>query len=78
MKRVSIAGACILALCAAQAFAAEGDNAEPEAAVEQESELYLNEIRTTCEAEAEGLPDAEEYVRNCINMMKQEFSASQQ
>ncbi len=78
MKTVSIAGACILALCATPAFAVEADNAESEAAVKQESEMYLNEIRATCEAEAEGLPDAEEYVRNCINMMKQEFSESQQ
>jgi hypothetical protein len=43
----------------------------------QDSEMYLKEMRRTCKAEAAGLPDAEAYIRDCINSMKQSFTTQQ-
>lgn len=43
----------------------------------QGSEMYLDEIRSTCEAEAAGLPDADAYIRECIDSMKKSFSGQQ-
>ena len=44
---------------------------------DQGSEMYLDEIRSTCEAEAAGLPDAEAYIRDCVESMKKSFSGQQ-
>ena len=44
----------------------------------QDSQMYLEEIRSTCEAEAAGLPDAEAYIRECINNMMQSFANPQE
>lgn len=53
-------------------FAEEADNTSVD--VTTDSDAYLEEIKATCEAEAEGLPDANDYVINCIEAMKQSFS----
>jgi len=42
--------------------------------VSTDSDAYLEEIKATCEAEAAGLPDADDYIKNCIESMKQSFS----
>ena len=46
--------------------------------VAQDSDIYVEEIRSTCEAEAAGLPDAEAYIRECINNMMQSFANPQE
>jgi len=53
-------------------FAEEAENTSVD--VSTDSDAYLEEIKATCEAEAVGLPDADDYVRNCIETMKQSFS----
>lgn len=42
--------------------------------VARDSDIYLEEIKTTCQAEAAGLPDADDYIKNCIEIMKDNFS----
>ena len=63
---------CIAAQAAPNLFAEEIENTPVDDA--KDSEVYLNEIKATCEAEAAGLPDADDYVKNCIENMKQSFS----
>jgi hypothetical protein len=53
-------------------FAEEAENTTEDAV--KDSDTYLAEIKATCEAEAAGLPDAEDYIKNCIEIMKQSFS----
>lgn len=53
-------------------FAEEAENTPVD--VSTDSDAYLEEIKATCEAEAEGLADANDYVNNCIEAMKQSFS----
>ena len=53
-------------------FAEEAENTPADASID--SDAYLEEIKATCEAEAVGLPDADDYVKNCIEAMKQSFS----
>ena len=43
----------------------------------EDSEMYQDEIRVACEAEAIGLPDAQEYVAQCIKAMTQGFAGEQ-
>ncbi len=66
----------IVLLIAAQAspnlFAEESENLPVD--VSTDSDAYLEEIKATCEAEAAGLPDADEYIKDCIEAMKQSFS----
>ena len=66
----------IVLLIAAQAspnlFAEESENLPVDATTD--SDAYLEEIKATCEAEAAGLPDADEYIKDCIEAMKQSFS----
>ncbi len=73
MKTIST---LIILLIAAQAspnlFAEEAENTPVD--ITTDSDAYLEEIKATCEAEAEGLADADEYVKNCIEAMKQSFS----
>jgi ribosomal protein L7/L12 len=73
MKTIS---SLIILFIAAQAspnlFAEEAENTPVDAYTD--SDAYLEEIKATCEAEAAGLPDAEDYVKNCIKAMKQSFS----
>lgn len=59
-------------LAASNLYSEETDNTTVDAATD--SDTYLEEIKATCEAEAEGLPDAAEYVKDCIESMKQSFS----
>ncbi|MGB5276909.1 MAG: hypothetical protein WBO73_15075 [Gammaproteobacteria bacterium] len=66
--------ASITALSTMNSFAQEPDDTD---SATQESDMYLKEIRRTCEAEAAGLPDAEAYIRDCINTMKQSFTDQQ-
>ena len=42
--------------------------------VTKDSDIYLEEIKTICESEAAGLPDADDYIQNCIEIMKDNFS----
>ena len=42
--------------------------------ITSDSELYLEEIRMTCQSEAAGLDDADAYVKECIENMKKNFS----
>lgn len=60
------------ALAAPNLFAEEAENTTAD--VTTDSDAYLEEIKATCEAEAVGLPDADDYVKNCIEAMKQSFS----
>jgi len=53
-------------------FAEEAENSSVD--VSTDSDAYLEEIKATCEAEAAGLPDADDYIKNCIEAMKQSFS----
>ena len=73
MKTIS---SLIFLFIAAQAspnlFAEEAENTPVDASTD--SDAYLEEIKATCEAEAAGLPDADDYVKNCIEAMKQSFS----
>jgi hypothetical protein len=73
MKTIS---SLIFLFIAAQAstnlFAEEAENIPAEASTD--SDAYLEEIKATCEAEAAGLPDADDYIKNCIEAMKQSFS----
>jgi hypothetical protein len=66
----------ILLFIAAQAspnlFAEDAENTTGDVAID--SDAYLEEIKATCEAEAAGLPDADDYIKNCIEAMKQSFS----
>ena len=73
MKTIS---SLIFLFIAAQAspnlFAEDAENTPVD--VSTDSDVYLEEIKASCEAEAEGLPDAAEYVKDCIAAMKQSFS----
>jgi len=62
----------IAAQASANLFAEEAENTPVDASTD--SDAYLEEIKATCEAEAAGLPDAEDYIKNCIKAMKQSFS----
>ena len=53
-------------------FAEEAENTSVD--ISTDSDAYLEEIKATCEAEAAGLADADDYVENCIEAMKQSFS----
>ena len=53
-------------------FAEEAENTTED--VTKDSDAYLEEIKASCEAEAAGLSDAEDYIKNCIEIMKQSFS----
>jgi len=53
-------------------FAEEPENTTEDVA--KDSDAYLEEIKATCEAEAAGLPDAEDYIKNCIDIMNKSFS----
>jgi hypothetical protein len=73
MKTISTLIALFIAAQASpNLFAEEAENTSVD--VSTDSDAYLEEIKATCEAEAEGLPDADDYVRNCIEAMKQSFS----
>lgn len=52
-------------------FAEEAENTIIDVA--KDSDIYLEEIKTTCQAEAAGLPDADDYIKNCIEIMKESF-----
>jgi len=69
---ISISLVSITALCTLNALAQEPEDTGSSSA--QDSEMYIEEIRRTCEAEATGLPDAEAYISECINNMKQSFT----
>ena len=73
MKTIS---SLIILLIVAQAspnlFAEEAENTTVD--VSTDSDAYLEEIKATCEAEAAGLSDADDYVRDCIEAMKRSFS----
>lgn len=77
MKNMISAGlAAIAAVYAINAIAQETDEGVDDTG--QGSEMYLEEIRVTCEAEAAGLPDAQAYIEECINNMKQSFTSEQE
>jgi hypothetical protein len=76
MKELIVTGlAAIAALHTVNAIAQQPD--EDAAGTAQDSEIYLEEIRVACEAEAAGLPDAEQYINECIKSMKQSFTDAQ-
>jgi hypothetical protein len=62
----------IVAQASPNLFAEEAENTSAD--VTLDSDAYLDEIKATCEAEAAGLPDEDDYVKNCIEAMKQSFS----
>ena len=62
----------IAALAAPNLFAQEIEKTSVE--TNDDSAVYLEQIIVTCKAEAEGLPDAEEYEKQCIEMLKESFS----
>jgi hypothetical protein len=72
---ISISLASITALYTLNAIAQEPEDTGSSSA--QDTEMYIEEIRRTCEAEAAGLPDAEAYISECINNMKQSFTGQQ-
>ena len=77
MKNIIAAGlAAIAAMYAINAVAQETDEVADDTT--QGSDMYLEEIRVTCEAEAAGLPDAQAYIEECINNMKQSFTGAQE
>lgn len=73
---ITAALVAIAALYATQTNAQDAGDTDGSTA--QESEMYLEEIKRTCQAEADGLPDAEAYISECIKNMKQSFSGSQE
>ena len=76
MKNIVTAGlVSIVAFHSINAIAQEAENL-PEDTF-QENEMYLEEIRIACEAEAAGLPDAQDYFDQCVRAMKQSFSGAQ-
>ena len=76
MKNSITAGlTAIAALCTVNAIAQEPDDSV--AGTVQDSEMYLEEIRIACEAEAAGLPDAHNYIEQCIKNMQQGFAGAQ-
>ena len=76
MKKMIAAGlAAIAALYAINAVAQEADESGADTA--HGSDMYLEEIRVACEAEAAGIPDAQAYIEECINNMKQSFTDAQ-
>jgi hypothetical protein len=73
MKAVSSLTILIItALPAINLIAQEAENSIVDST--DDSNAYLEEIKTACQLEAEGLPDANEYVKNCIEIMKASFS----
>ena len=64
------------ALHTVNAVAQEADDSATDTS--QDSEIYLEEIRIACEGEAVGLPDAQDYIEQCINNMKQSFTSAQE
>ena len=62
----------IAAQASSNLFAEEAENTSVD--ISTDSDAYLEEIKATCEAEAVGLADADDYVKNCIQAMKQSFS----
>ena len=76
MKDMIAAGfAAIAAFYAINSLAQETDQDGQDTA--QGSDMYLEEIRAACEAEAAGLPDAQAYIETCVNDMRQSFSGAQ-
>lgn len=73
-----IAGALsvIAALHVVNAVAQEPDDSAADTS--QDSEMYLEQIRAACETEAVGLPDAQDYIEQCISNMKQSFTGAQE
>jgi len=69
---ITLSLASVTALYTMNTFAQEPEDTGSSSA--QDSEMYTEEIRRTCEAEAAGLPDAEAYIRECVNNMKQSFT----
>ena len=66
--------AVIATLYAVNALAQETDNNT--AATAQDSEIYLEEIRTACEAEAAGLLDAQDYIEQCVKDLTKSFTGT--
>jgi hypothetical protein len=62
----------IAALSAPNLLAEKAENTAAD--ISTDSDAYLEEIKTTCEAEAAGLPDADDYIKDCIEAMKQSFA----
>ena len=62
----------IAALSPVNGFAQE--SLDPAENAREDGEMYLDEIRATCEAEAAGLPDAQAYVAECIRNLKRSFA----
>ena len=61
----------VTALPATNIFAEESENVMAETAEANDS--YLEEMKTACQQEAAGLDNADEYVKNCIDTMKEAF-----
>ena len=61
-----------IALNAVRVIAEEADDSTT--ASTEDAGMYLGEIKTICEAEAEGMIEAEAYITECIERMKQDFN----
>lgn len=52
------------------------ESAEQASYSAQDADMYIEEIRSTCMAEAEGMDEAETYISECIKNMKLGFTES--
>ena len=76
MRDLIAAGVVSIASLLAVNAAAQAPDETPQEAT-QETEMYVDEIRTACEAEAVGLADAQDYIRQCMKDMQQSFTGAQ-